>query len=119
MRPRSRKPAWLCANRLLPLSLVVGRTSALAACHAGGRGFEFRRSRSRNTAPRQAFRLWRVARLGAARAERVPNVAHSPSAASVSLGNGIERVEPRDVADRLRGRRLDRRLAALGYQPAG
>jgi hypothetical protein len=40
--PRSLQP---CGFRRFPSSTVFGRSAALAACHAGGRGFESRRSR--------------------------------------------------------------------------
>ena len=42
---RCRDPAWLQALRLFPFSPVAGRRPPLAARHAGGRGFESRRSR--------------------------------------------------------------------------
>jgi hypothetical protein len=45
---RREPPESLTSSRFrrLPSSLVLARSPALAACHAGGRGFESRRSRS-------------------------------------------------------------------------
>ena len=77
------RSAEVPAIQALPGLDVEDRRSPCAACHAGGRGFESRRSRFRQPALLLRLRSVRVARLGAVCVDRVPN-GQEPSSASAS-----------------------------------